>query len=58
MNIITDMEQDDDEWAGGKILDPENGNIYRCRLWVENGKLKVRGYLVFFFRTQTWIRAR
>jgi uncharacterized protein (DUF2147 family) len=57
MTIITDMEQDGDEWEDGEILDPENGKVYDCRLWIEDGKLKVRGYVAFFFRTQTWFPA-
>jgi len=55
MMIITDMEKDGDEWNGGKILDPENGKIYRCKIWVEDGNLKVRGYIAFLYRTQTWL---
>ena len=55
MTIITDMVQDDDEWEDGNILDPENGKIYDCSLWVEDNKLMVRGYIAFFFRTQTWL---
>lgn len=54
MIILNNIEKDGDEWAGGQILDPENGKTYRCRIWLENGSLKVRGYLAFFFRTQTW----
>ena len=57
MTIITDMEKDGDEWEDGEILDPENGKVYDCKLWVEDGKLKVRGYVAFFFRTQTWFPA-
>jgi uncharacterized protein (DUF2147 family) len=57
MTIITDMEHDGDEWEDGEILDPENGKVYDCKLWVEDGKLKVRGYVAFFFRTQTWFPA-
>lgn len=56
MEIIRDMKKDDDEYAGGHILDPEVGKIYRCKLWIEEGTLKVRGYLGPFFRTQTWQR--
>ncbi len=56
MTIITDMVKDDDEWDDGEILDPKNGKIYDCKLWVEDGKLQVRGYVAFFFRTQTWHR--
>ena len=58
MIIINDMEKGDDEWADGQILDPDNGKIYRCKLWLVNAKtLKVRGYWGFLFRTQTWYRA-
>lgn len=57
MEIITDMKYDSKNglYQKGEILDPENGNIYDCRLWLaEDGSLKVRGYLLFFYRTQTW----
>lgn len=57
MTIITDMEPDGNEWEDGEILDLENGKVYDCKLWVEDGKLKVRGYVAFFFRTQTWYAA-
>lgn len=56
MTIITSMVKDDDEWEDGEILDPNNGKIYDCKLWVEDGELKVRGYIAFFFRTQSWLR--
>jgi len=45
-----------DEWEDGTILDPENGKVYDCKLWVEDGKLMVRGYVAFFYRTQLWVR--
>ena len=57
MTIITDMEMDGAEWEDGEILDPENGKVYDCKLWIEDGKLKVRGYVAFFYRTQTWFPA-
>ena len=61
LQIIWDMEQRSDKWAGGKIMDPENGKIYTCTMWLddddkEGNTLKVRGWLAFFFRTQTWYR--
>jgi len=56
MNIIKDMVFDDGEWEDGEILDPKKGKTYSCKLWVENGKLQVRGYIAFFYRTQEWIR--
>jgi uncharacterized protein (DUF2147 family) len=47
-------------WEDGKILDPDNGKEYTLRLApIEGGKkLQVRGYIAFFFRTQTWIRVQ
>jgi len=38
-------------------MDPEDGKVYTAEIWVEEGKLKVRGYVGFFYRTQTWLRA-
>ncbi len=55
MEIIRDLKKSDNEYAEGTILDPENGNVYRCKIWVENNQLKVRGYLGPFYRTQTWL---
>lgn len=56
MQILSDLSKDDDVYSGGEILDPANGKTYRCKLWLEDDKLQVRGYLGFFFRTQTWNR--
>ena len=56
MEILTDMKKSGDNWEDGEILDPENGNVYRCKIWIENGNLKVRGYVMFLYRTQTWKR--
>jgi uncharacterized protein (DUF2147 family) len=58
MEIIKDMERDGDEYASGTILDPKIGRVYRCRLWVEDDDLNVRGYWGPFFRTQVWKRAQ
>src|SRR5688572_4632620 len=54
MEIIQGMEKETDGYANGSILDPENGKIYRCKLWTEGNDLKVRGYWGPFYRTQTW----
>ena len=56
MIVIKDMVQDGDTYEDGTILDPENGKVYDCKLWIEDGNLMVRGYIAFFFRTQTWLR--
>ncbi|HCY85066.1 MAG TPA: DUF2147 domain-containing protein [Desulfobacteraceae bacterium] len=54
MEIIRDLEKGGDKYKDGTILDPKDGKIYDCKLWVEDGTLKVRGYIAFFYRTQTW----
>ena len=56
LEIIQGMEfdADDEEWIDGEILDPEDGKSYDCAIWKEGEKLKVRGYVAFFYRTQTW----
>ncbi|MEM7161483.1 MAG: DUF2147 domain-containing protein [Bacteroidota bacterium] len=56
MEIIRDLELDGDKWEDGTILDPEEGKVYDCKIWQEEGKLKVRGYIAFFYRTQEWIK--
>ena len=58
MEIIEGLEKDGSEYSGGKILDPENGNVYKCKIWVEEGKLIVRGYIGFSLmgRSQTWVK--
>ena len=56
MEILQGLSKSGDEFSGGHILDPEEGKVYRCKLWVEDGVLKVRGYWGPFFRTQTWKR--
>jgi len=61
MEIIRDMKKDGKEWEDGTILDPKNGKVYDCELWVDEDNpdlLNVRGYIAFFFRTQQWIRTK
>lgn len=60
MVILEGLEWDDDEWDDGKILDPKNGKVYSCKLWIEDGNLQVRGYMGFSLigRSQTWIRVK
>ena len=54
--IVKDLTPDGDRYKGGTILDPEDGKIYKAELWTEDGKLKVRGYLGVFYKTQTWVK--
>ncbi len=61
LEIFWDMEHNsDNKWEGGKILDPETGKVYGCKLELESAnKLKVRGFLGFaaLGRNQYWYRA-
>ena len=60
LQILWDLQKDGNEWAGGRILDPDNGKDYKCFIEVTEGgkRLKVRGYLGFALlgRTQHWER--
>ena len=58
MEILRDMEKADEAYEDGNILDPKNGKVYRCRIWLEGEDLKVRGYWGPFYRTQTWHRTQ
>ncbi len=58
LEIITDMKKSGDSYKGGRILDPENGKTYKCRIQLVDGVLEVRGYIgiVALGRTQKWYR--
>ena len=47
-----------DEYAGGTIMDPDNGKTYKCKMWVKDDVLTSRGYIGFFYRTQQWFRIK
>jgi uncharacterized protein (DUF2147 family) len=57
MEIILDLERHGEEFSEGTVLDPEDGKVYRCKLWLEGKNLKIRGYWGPFYRTQTWEKA-
>lgn len=48
----------DNTWEDGKIYDPKNGKTYSCIIKMENGTLKVRGYIGISLigRTDIWTR--
>jgi uncharacterized protein (DUF2147 family) len=60
MNFLWGFKKDGGEWANGKILNPQNGEVYESKLWLDdNNTMKVRGYggmMDLFYRTQTWKR--
>jgi uncharacterized protein (DUF2147 family) len=60
MQIVNGLTKRKSDWflkAG--ILDPANGEVYDCRMWLkDDNTLNVRGYLGPFYRTQTWYRVK
>ena len=60
LRIPWDLRKDGAEWTGGRILDPDNGKVYKCSITVEHDgeKLKVRGFIGFSLlgRTEYWLR--
>ena len=56
--IIKDLAADGERFKGGTILDPEDGKVYKAEVWTEGDRLKVRGYLGPFYKTQTWAKAK
>ncbi len=57
MEILKDMKKIGTDFSEGTILDPKNGKIYQCKIWIEGSDLKLRGYWGPIYRTQTWKRA-
>jgi len=55
-DILTGLTKKGDKWEGGKIYNPKNGKNYKCSMWIEGDKLKVRGYVAMFYETQTWTK--
>jgi len=62
MEIMWGLTNDgENQWSGGKIMDPKKGKEYKCKIeLVEEDKLKVRGYVGIpaFGRTQYWYRLK
>lgn len=61
MIIIKGLTKNGNEYSDGKILDPKNGNLYKCYISLESkDKLKVRGFygIALLGRTQYWYRVK
>jgi len=59
LEIIWDMKaKGKSTYKGGRILDPENGKTYKCRIKLVDDVLEVRGYIGIpaLGRTQKWYR--
>ena len=61
LEILTGLQEEDNEWSGGRILDPRNGKIYKCYIQlIKPNKLKIRGYIGFslFGKTAYWEKVK
>jgi uncharacterized protein (DUF2147 family) len=63
LEIIWDMDKASDKWSGGSIMDPKKGKVYTCTMWMDESdssgdQLMIRGWVGFFYRTQTWYRVK
>ena len=58
VNILSGLTKKSEKWEGGRIYNPKNGKNYKCSIWLDGDKLKVRGYIGFLYETQTWKRAQ
>ncbi|WP_299769693.1 DUF2147 domain-containing protein [uncultured Dokdonia sp.] len=59
MEFIKNLSFKNGKYQGGTITDPGNGKVYRSKIWIDPdnpNRLNLRGYILFFYRTQQWIR--
>ena len=60
LQVLWGFHADGKSWAGGMVLDPETGKIYRASLAVEDGgkQIRLHGYIgiPLFGRTEHWER--
>ncbi len=55
LNVVNGLTKEDNCWVGDQaLIDPETGEVYDCKIWFEDGNLKVRGYVGFLFQTIDW----
>ncbi|UTW62458.1 DUF2147 domain-containing protein [bacterium SCSIO 12741] len=43
--ILTGLAFDGEEYEDGRIYNAEDGDTYKCYIWIEKGVLHLRGYL-------------
>ena len=61
MIVVKGLSKKGNEYKDGKILDPQNGKLYKSIIALEgNDKLKVRGFIGISLlgRTQYWYRVK
>ena len=67
MIILKDMKKTGDvdkelgsEYAGGTIFDPDENDTYKCKMWVKDDVLTVRGFIGISLlgRSAQWFRLK
>jgi uncharacterized protein (DUF2147 family) len=60
LTIMDGMKATGDAFEGGHILDPDNGETYKCKIKLDatGNKLEVRGFIGISLigRSQVWVR--
>ncbi|GAB3106098.1 DUF2147 domain-containing protein [Aestuariicella hydrocarbonica] len=54
--FITGLKAAEDEWVDGRVLDPETGSEYDCKLWLDGDNLKLKAGFGFIGQTREWQR--
>ena len=56
LELLSDYEYSKGKWRG-RVYDPESGNVYKSTMHVEDGELKMRGYIgiPMLGRTQSFL---
>lgn len=52
---VTGLKWEKGEYIGGMIYNPPSGETYKCKVWLKDEKLYLRGYLGFSLLGQTAI---
>ena len=61
LDIMWNMSKYKNYWSNGQIVDPKNGKVYSCSMWLKSpDELEVRGYfgISLLGRTQSWYRVK
>lgn len=58
MEIVRGMKKSGDQWAGGTILRPADGKVFKSKMKLLEGgkKLGVSGCIAFICKEQVWLR--
>ncbi len=56
--ILRGFSKDGKKWSGGTVYDSKTGKTYKGKIWMDDGKLMMRGFVGISLvgRTATWTR--